>query len=339
VIAVIKHQEQVNWAVVGTGFVSQSVADDLGLVSGARRYAVCSRDLGRAVVFASEHGFTVAHGSVPSLLHDPAVDVVYIATPHATHADLAVAALEAGKHVLIEKPMAVTATDARRVVEAAAAAERFAMEAMWMRFNPAYRGLVASARAGAIGEIRSVRASFGLPFGSADSARWSVGRASSTLLDQGIYPVTLAVDLLGRPSNMRATGRVREDGVDLTDHVTFQYDNGAFAQLSASMVEFIEPTASVSGTRGWMTLPAPFWAANEVETRSGEIAQALFEPHLSRHKRRGNGYVPMLESVTEAMAEGLTQHPLHPLADTVSTLELLNDIRNILTMSTSCTTP
>ncbi|WP_240747168.1 Gfo/Idh/MocA family oxidoreductase [Microbacterium sp. K24] len=326
---------EVNWAVVGTGLLSQSISDDLGLTPGARRHAVGSRDRERGRAFAAANGFAVAYEAMPELLADPSIDAVYIATPHATHASIAVAALESGKHVLIEKPLAVSADEGRRIAEASAASGRFAMEALWMRFNPAYRDLISTARAGTIGTIRSVRASFGLPFGAPGSARWSAARASSTLLDQGIYPVTLALDVLGRPSRIHATGLLREDGVDLTDHITFEYDDGRFAQLSASMVEYIEPTASVSGTDGWMTVPAPFWAANEFTTRAGPIPQALSEPHRTTYERRGNGYVPMLDAATLAIAEGLTEHPLHPLADSVATLEVLDVIRDAMSSPTA----
>lgn len=326
---------EVNWAIIGTGFLSQSIAADLGLTLGAHRHAVCSRDRERGRAFAEAHGFTVAYEAVPQLLADPTVDAVYIATPHATHAAIAIAALESGKHVLVEKPLAVDAAQARRIADAAAAEGRFAMEAMWMRFNPAYRDLVTDARAGMVGAVGSVRASFGLPFGPPESARWSAERASSTLLDQGIYPVTLALDVLGRPSRIHATGRIREDGVDLTEHITFEYDDGRFAQLSASMVEYIEPTASISGTEGWMTVPAPFWAADEFTTFSGPIARALTESLPTRHERRGNGYVPMLDAVTRAIGEGLTEHPLHPLADSIATLEVLDAVRKAMSIPTA----
>ncbi|WP_230108783.1 Gfo/Idh/MocA family protein [Microbacterium foliorum] len=329
-----RHTE-VNWAVVGTGFISQSIADDLRLTPGARRQAVCSRNPDRARAFAVDKGFAVAHGSVSALLDDPSVDAVYIATPHSTHAAIAIAALEAGKHVLIEKPIAVSAEQGRQIASAAAASGRFAMEAMWMLFNPAYRDLIVAAREGAIGEVRSVRASFGLPFGRADSSRWTPERASSTLLDQGIYPITLALDVLGRPSRIHATGRVRDDGVDLTAHATFEYDDGRFAQLSASMIEYIEPTASVSGSDGWMSVPAPFWAANEFTTRAGSIARALTERRRTHHDRRGNGYVPMLEAVTVAIAAHRTEHPTHPLADSITALEVLDAVRESLSSPTA----
>ncbi len=205
-----------------------------------------------------------------------------------------------------------------------------------MRFNPAYRDLVAAARAGAIGEVRSVRASFGLPFGPADSPRWTAERASSTLLDQGIYPITLALDVLGRPSRIHATGRLRDDGVDLTAHTTFEYDDGRFAQLSASMVEYIEPTASVSGTDGWMTALAPFWAADEFTTHAGSIARALTEPHRTQYDRRGNGYVPMLESVTPRDRRAPDRAPQPTPSRTASaTLEVLDAVRDSLSSPTA----
>ncbi|MFF2053544.1 Gfo/Idh/MocA family protein [Leifsonia sp. NPDC058194] len=324
-----------NWAVVGTGFISRSIAEDLALIPQARRYAVCSRDAVRGAAFAEELGFTRAVDRLDALLADPEVDVVYIATPHATHAAIALAALDAGKHVLIEKPIAVSAAEAATIATAAAARGRFAMEAMWMRFAPAYRSLLAEVETDALGEVRSVRASFGLPFGAPDSDRWSAERASSTLLDQGIYPVTLALDVLGTPSRIDATGTVRADGVDLAEHVTFEYPGGRFAQLGASMVEYLEPSASISGTSGWATIPAPFWAASGWELRAGSIGEALTGARAEAYERIGNGYVPMLTAVGDAIGQGWTEHPLHTLAASVEALEVLDRIRHSITTNTA----
>ncbi len=319
-------ERAVSWAIVGTGDVSRLIASDLAQVAGVRRSAVCSRDLARANAFRAEFGFERGFAELDDLLGDPGVDVVYIATPHTTHAAIAIRALDAGKHVLVEKPLAVDVGEADAIAAAARAAGRFAMEAMWMKFNPVYAAVLGEVRDGAIGEARSVRASFGLPFGPADSTRWSADRSSSTLLDQGIYPVTLALDVLGRPDRISAGGNVRPDGVDLGVHVTFDYDDGRFAQLGASMTEYLEPTASVSGSDGWITIAAPFWSAASSETHRGPIAKALFEPVRTEHARRGFGYVPMLESVNHAILAGLTQHPLHPLDSSIAVLELLRSV-------------
>ncbi|GAA1447641.1 Gfo/Idh/MocA family protein [Leifsonia poae] len=324
-------QSELGWAVVGTGQVSRLIASDLALIPGARRFAVCSRDAARAAELSDEFGFERAYDDFNAMLDEPEVDMVYIATPHSTHATLAITALQRGKHVLIEKPIAANAVEAEQIVAAAYDSGRFAMEAMWMRFHPAYRAMLDAIAAGSIGEVRSVRASFGLPFDKPDSERWSAERSSSALLDQGIYPVTLAVDVLGRPGAITATGRIRPDGVDLAEHITLEYDNHRFAQLGASMVEYLEPNASINGTDGWITVPAPFWAAASFETRSGSIPDALSSPEVTSFEKRGFGYVPMLAAVGEAIETGLTQHPTHPLADSLETLGILDLIRHAMT--------
>ncbi|SDY60392.1 Gfo/Idh/MocA family protein [Herbiconiux ginsengi] len=321
---------------VGTGTVSGHVAADLALVHGVRRVAVHSRSAERGAAFAESHGFERVFDDVDRMLADPGIDIVYLATPHALHASLAIRALEAGKHVLVEKPIAVDAAEARRIAEAAAVAGRFAMEAMWMRFSPLYQAALAELRAGVIGEVRSVRASFGLPFGPPDSERWSAERSSSTLLDQGVYPVTLALDVLGVPDSVQARGRMRADGVDLAEHVTFEYAADRFAQLGASMVEYLEPTATISGTAGWLTIAAPFWAATSFETRSGGLADALGRsPRRTERERQGFGYLPMLRAVSDAVLDGWLEHPLHPLASSIRTLGVLDRIRFALALGGS----
>lgn len=320
------------WAVVGTGQISQLIVSDLSRVPGARRRGVCSRSGERGRAFADAHGFEVAHGSWAAVLDDAAVDIVYVGTPHATHADLAIEAMRAGKHVLIEKPIAVDAAEAARIAAVAEESGRFAMEAMWMRFSPAYRAALVLCRSGALGEVRSVRASFGLPFGSPDSERWSADRASSTLLDQGVYPVTLALDVLGPPDAVAARGRIRPDGVDLAGHITFDYADGRFAQLGASMVEYLEPTATISGSDGWLTLRAPFWGgASTLDLHAGSIPDALSNPSTSHFEPEGFGYTPMLAAVQAAVVSGRPGHPQHPLADSVTTLDVLDRIRRRLT--------
>lgn len=315
------------WAVLGTGTVSHAVASDLRHVDGARRAAVWSRDAGKAHAFAAEHQFERAYDAFDLMLAAADIDIVYIATPHATHAPFALAALNAGKHVLIEKPIGVNAAEARAIADAARQNERFAMEGMWMRFNPAYIALRAEARSGLLGRVSSVRAAFGLPFGAPDSHAWSAERRSSTLLDQAIYPVTLARDILGEPTTISSSAHVREDGVDLSLHMTLEYNGGRFAQLAASMVGYLEPTATISGTNGWATLAAPFWATDRFRRHAGDFEHAFGHPADCHFPLEGKGYVPMLRAVQDATAEGLTEHPLHPLDDSVAILTTLDRIR------------
>lgn len=319
------------WGVVGTGDVSRYLVSDLRTLDSACRASVCSRSPERGREFAAEFGFEGSHSSMAEFLADESVGIVYLATPHSTHADLAVQALEAGKHVLVEKPLGVDAGEVARVTAAARASGRFAMEGMWMKFHPAYRALLDDVRAGGIGDLGSVRASFGLPFGESDSPRWSAELASSTLLDQGIYPVTLARDLFGAPDSLRASARTRSDGVDLTIEATLHWADGRFAQIAASMVGYVEPTASLNGTSGWIDVPAPFWVTDRYTRHAGSIGEALMNPQTVEFPRDGFGYTPMLRAVMDAVGSGLTEHPLHTLDDTLAVARILDDIRSAAT--------
>lgn len=316
------------WGFLGTGTVSHSVASDLSDVEGARRVGVWSRSSDKAASFASTHHFERAFESVEDVLDAPDVDIVYIATPHATHARLAIASLDAGKHVLVEKPLGVNAEEARAIARAAEANGRFAMEAMWMRFAPAYIALREETAEGALGDIRGVRGAFGLPFGPAGSERWSTELRSSTLLDQAIYGVTLARDFLGEPLRVTSGATVRSDEVDLTVHATLEYDGGRFAQLAASMVTYLEPTAAVSGTNGWATLAPPFWATDQYRLHTGDLGEAFGEPADRIFPQQGFGYVPMLRAVHQALSAGATEHSRHPLSDSIAVLETLDAIRS-----------
>lgn len=319
--------EALAWGVVGTGDISRHVCSDLARVGDARRLAVSSRQLETAQSFAAEFGFERAYGNLDDMLADTDIDVVYIGTPHATHLPISLAAIEAGKHVLVEKPIGVNAAEVRTIAHAARAAGVFAMEAMWTKFAPAYQALLDEITAGSIGEVGSIRASFGLPFDASDSMRWSATRASSTLLDQGIYPVTLALNVLGVPDAIRAHARTRADGVDLSDRIAFEYSDGRFAHLAASMVEFIDPSASINGTNGWLTVPAPFWAPSSFTAHLGTIPEALFDPKTTTFAPDGYGYTPMIRAVSAAILAGHTEHPVHPLNASIETFEVLDRVR------------
>src|SRR5690349_7931421 len=142
----------VRWAIVGTGMISRSFVPDLRSVPGAEVAAVFGRDRSRAGAFGAEYGIAAVFDDYHKLLADPTIDAVYLATPFATHHRLAHAALEAGKHVLVEKPMARTAGEVAELFALAAGHGRFLMEAMWMKFNPGFREVLRVVAEGQIGE-------------------------------------------------------------------------------------------------------------------------------------------------------------------------------------------
>jgi predicted dehydrogenase len=315
----------IRWGMVGTGDVSHMIAPDFALADGASLAAVCSRSRDRSEAFGAEHSVERTYHSLTDLLDDETIDAVYIATPHATHHEFALQALRAGKHVLIEKPMALNGAEVRDIFEHASRSGLLGMEAMWMKFNPAIAQLRALVIGGQVGEPRSVRASFGLPFPSETGSRWSAEMGGSALLDQGIYPITLAHMIFGAPVSIVASGVTREDGVDLTEHMTLEYVGGRFAQLASSMVEYIEPTASINGTAGWIQVGAPFWSATALEVHSGSIADALFRPTRHEFSREGRGFVPMIRAASEAVRGGSPYS--HSPAEVLGVFDTIDTIR------------
>lgn len=311
------------WGVIGTGDISDRLVSDLAEIGGTVT-AVWGRSPERATDFAARRGITVATTDLAALLARADVDIVYIATPAHTHTEFATIALDAGKHVLVEKPIATSSVDAEFLFAKAAERDRFLMEAMWMRFNPLHVEVIDRIEGGELGEVRSVRASFGTPF----FPRHGKSRpedGGSILRDRGIYPVTLAHWFLGSPAAVHAAGIISE-GVDLAGHTTLEHASGRFAHLAWSGVEFLDLSATVSGERGWITLEPMFWAGTDAHVHAGSAERIFRAPERVHHPRVGNGYGPMLRAVTEAIAAGLREHPWHDAAATVAVTRTLDRI-------------
>ncbi|MFF1252306.1 Gfo/Idh/MocA family protein [Pseudarthrobacter sp. NPDC058329] len=317
------------WGIVGTGGISRQITADFALVADADVVAVSSRHASSAKDFADTFRIPASFDDYNSMLNAD-IDAVYIGTPHVTHFELARAALERGRHVLCEKPIGLDAGEVRELAAIAAKSGAFLMEAMWMKFNPLYLRLREMVDAGAIGEIRSVRSAFGAPFPRDDSSRWK--RGGSTLLDQGIYPVTLSHMFLGDPSGITAAGIVQENAVDLSQNYTLNYPGGRFAQGASSMVNFLDQSASLSGTGGWITIDTGFWFASRFtvhrfSVETGETTETY------ETTREGHGYVPMLRAVTAAILNGDVEHPLHSMDDSARIFDTLDEIRRQITIS------
>lgn len=315
------------WGVVGTGGISRQIVSDFALVPDGAVQALASRDADRANAFADEFGIVDRFTSRTEMFESD-IDAVYIATPHVTHFDIASEALSAGRHVLCEKPLGMNEREVRDLSAIAADRGVFLMEAMWMKFNPLYGRLKQIIDEGVLGEVRSVRAAFGAAFPHDDSSRWRPG--GSALLDQGIYPVTLAHMLLGAPEAVSAHGIVREDGVDLSEGFTLAYDDGRFVHGASSMTEWIDPSAAIGGTKAYVTIPDGFWWASHF-TIHHPLPWGQRRTETVVVEREGYGYVPMLRSVVDEIRSGAREHPLHSAAATAEIYRTLDGIRRHLT--------
>jgi predicted dehydrogenase len=287
--------------------------------------AVASRDGDRAAAYAREHGIPRAHAGYEALLADPDVEAVYVATPHAQHAEVVRAALTAGKSVLCEKPVTINARQAQELADLARARGLFLMEAVWTRFLPAFQRALQIAGSGEIGAVRWVSGEVGFPAPQDPTARlWAREAGGGALLDLAVYPLLWAWGTLGLPDSVAAAGTLTAGGVDAQNALTLSWASGAQAQLTTSLLARSPHTVLVCGTRGWLRTQGPdaVYRPTRLEVQAGEAAVRTEEFGLV-----GSGYVHELREVTRCLQQGLTESPVLPLEHTLASMRLLDDVR------------
>ncbi|WP_093897736.1 Gfo/Idh/MocA family protein [Streptomyces sp. Ncost-T10-10d] len=316
------------WGVLATGGIAATFTEDLRAMPDAEVVAVASRTDASAQAFAQRFGIPRAYGSWADLAADDEVDVVYVATPHSAHREAAALCLEAGKHVLCEKAFTLNAREADELVKLARDRGLFLMEAMWTYCNPVIRRMTELVRDGAIGDIRTVQADFGLagPFGPKHRLR-DPALGGGALLDLGVYPVSFAHLLLGEPDRVQADALLSPEGVDLHTAMLLGWSEaGASALLNCSIVADTPLTASVTGTKGRIDFPRGFFYPEWfVLHREGH------EPEEFTAGAAGEGLRGMQfeqAEVARALRAGETESPLVPLDGSLAVMRTLDAVRD-----------
>ncbi|MFF5970145.1 Gfo/Idh/MocA family protein [Streptomyces sp. NPDC012769] len=313
----------VRWGVLATGGIAASFTADLLEMPDAEVVAVGSRSTASAKAFAERFGIPRAYGDWAELAADPDVDVVYVATPHSAHRAAVGLCLEAGRAVLCEKAFTLNAREAGELVALARERGLFLMEAMWMYCNPVVRELARLVADGAVGEIRTVHADFGLdgPF-APDHRLRDPAVGGGALLDLGVYPVSFAQLLLGEPDRVSADALLSPEGVDLNTGVLLGWDSGATALLSCSIVADTPLTASVTGTKGRIEVPRGFfYPEGFVLHRDGR------EPEEFTVPGRRDSLQHEAAEVMRCLRAGATESPLVPLDGTLAVMRTLDAVR------------
>lgn len=243
------------WGIIAPGGIANKFAEAVGTYTSGSVVAVGSRDGQRAQEFATRHGIARAYAGYDQLVLDEEVEAVYVASPHSGHREHALLAIEAGKHVLIEKALARNGFEVEDIFAAAEDKGVFVMEAMWTRHLPHIAWLRDQVAQGAIGDVVTVSADHGqsldLP---ADHRLKNPDLAGGAILDLGVYPVSFVVDLLGAPTDVKAVGRLTETGVDGHVSMVLGYDGKAIAQVDTTLWTKTPTSAVVSGTTGTLEI-------------------------------------------------------------------------------------
>lgn len=314
--------EPIRWGILATGNIASTYVEDLALLDDCQVTAVASRSSDRAAAFAEKYGIPHAWDSVQALAQDDEVDIVYIATPHSHHYIPTIQLLEAGKHVLCEKAFAYNAGQARTMFNVAREHQRFLMEAMWTRCNPAIREMRRAIKEGMIGEVIGVHANFAIhgDFGPEHRLR-NPQLAGGALLDLGVYPITLAHLALGAPDSVQAEAIMTPEGVDAYTALTLRYPNG-IAQLTCSFLGGAANTATISGTEGRIELgDLAYRPSSYTVVRYGEASREFEAPYV------GHGYVHEALEVHRALRQGRIESTLVPPSSTIEVMEIMDEAR------------
>ncbi|MFK5646170.1 Gfo/Idh/MocA family protein [Ornithinimicrobium sp. LYQ121] len=315
----------VRWGLLAAGAIAHAMAAAIRESEGGRLGAVAARDGQRAAAFAEEHGIARSYQGYDGLYADDEVDAVYISSTHPFHTPQALACIRAGKHVLIEKPLALTVHDTEQILEAAREHGVLAMEAMWTRCMPVVRDIVDRVRRGDIGTVRSCSAAFTVPFNYDENHRlFDLGNGGGALMDIGIYPVTLAHLLVGHPTDLMVLGSRCPTGADDLVALQWMTADGAVAQVLCDSRSSGAARTVVRGTEGWIEVHGPVNAPESFTLHRGRDRDGEWVEGVQQH------YLHEVDEFHRCLKEGLLESPLVPHADTVSIMTILESARREL---------
>ena len=277
--------DRVRWGFLSTAKINARVLKGARKSDRVEVVAVGSRDLGRAEAYARETGIERAHGSYEALLADDGVDAVYISLPNSLHVDWSIRALEAGKHVLCEKPLD---RRAERVEEAFAVAERSGrvlMEAFMWRHHPQTAKLVELVRGGAIGDLRLVRSSFSFLLDRPGDVRLQAELDGGALLDVGCYCVSAARLLAGEPEVVSGLAAMHPGGVDIRFVATMAFPNGVLSHFDCAFDLPFRSELDVVGSEGSIRVASPFVIGERrLELRREDEVEVVEAPKINKYQ-------------------------------------------------------
>ena len=315
--------EKLNFAILGAGHIASKMARTLDFLrEEVNPYAVASRDISRAETIRAESRFERAYGSYAEMLADPAVDVVYVATPNSFHHAHMLDCLAAGKHVICEKPFTLTVAEAEEVFALARSRGLFVLEALWTRFQPAVRLIREVIASGEIGTPRFLEACFGLAISHKERVK-NPALGGGALLDLGIYPLNFAAMHFGLADirQIHSVVTLSPEGVDDQSTITLEYADGRMAALTTSMTAACGAFGRISGTLGHIELPqltrCESFTVRLVPSDKARVVQCPFD---------FNGYEYEVRAAVDAIRAGRLECDEMPWQETLAVCGVMESL-------------
>jgi predicted dehydrogenase len=317
----MENQMKIKWGIIGLGKIAHQFASELQLIPTAELSAVASRNLEKAQDFASTHSCPNAYGSYDAIFQDQNIDILYIATPHNLHAELAIMALQNNKHVLCEKPIALHYKDALQMIETARKYNKFFMEAFWTRFNPSVREALEHIQNGAIGDVKYLNADFAFKADILENNRMTdLKLGGGSLMDIGVYPLFLAYLILGVPKEIVAKSNFHSTGADLQTSIVLNYEKGQ-AILHSSFLSTSNLKATISGTKGRINLNSPWFMTESYTLIQNDKKEKFKRPTL------GKGYSYEIEECHKCIKSNKIESELWSHQNSLDLITIIEEVK------------
>ena len=320
----MNNKRKIKWGIIGLGTIAHQFANDLMLIEDAELAAVASRNLEKSKEFAKEYDCPKAYSSYDAIINDPEIDILYIATPHSSHASLTIQALQHNKHVLCEKPIALNYSDALQMITASKANNKFFMEAFWTRFNPSFREAFSKIKKGEIGEVKYINADFAFYADNLDgigNRKTAMNLGGGSLLDIGVYPLFLCYVVLGIPSEILAKSNFHQTGADLQTSMILQYEN-AQAILHASFVSTSNIKATINGAKGRINLNTLWHQAQSYTLTLDNQEEEILLP------TKGKGFTYEIEECHQCIRENRIESNLWSHQNSLDLIKIVDTVRH-----------
>lgn len=317
------NKEKIKWGIIGLGNIAHQFAKDLMLVEEVELVGVASRNLEKAQEFAEKYNCKKAYDSYDAIINDAEIDILYIATPHNSHAALSIKALQNNKHVLCEKPLALNYNDALQMINASKENNKFFMEAFWTRFNPSFREAFAKIKNGEIGEVKYINADFAFcaNLDGIGNRNTDLKLGGGALLDIGVYPLFLSYMLLGIPAEILAKSNFHKTGADVQTSMILQYEN-AQAILHASFVSTSNIKATINGTKGRINLNTLWHEAQSYTLNVDDKEEEILLP------TKGKGFTYEIEECHQCIKENRIESNLWSHQNSLELIKIVDQVRS-----------